>query len=251
MNDTSDSNNNDTLQSNIYDDIIARLHGYDILESMSDYQYAEVCERYCDAPIHKARRNPSITKTCRYPAGYKTGHEGYGRCNSHGGRGYYVEEAWAMAITIAESLDISPWESLLFSVKRSAGLCAWLDIKLAESEREDNARYTEAMAARDLDEESKGPPPRPGPSVATYTLLQESRAERKHLSAVAKAAIDAGVAERLIRNITLEGDAMAEALMAGLDAVNLTESQRSLIIAAAYKKLTGGDEMPIIEGTVA
>jgi hypothetical protein len=51
------------------------------------------------------------------------------------------------------------------------------------------------------------------------TWMKESRAERMQLARVSKAAIDAGVAERLVRNVELEGKVVAEALGRTLDAL--------------------------------
>jgi hypothetical protein len=155
-----------------------------------------------------------------------------------------------MAISIGDSLDVSPWDSLIVLVKRCAGIVAWLDMQLTISEQEDIARYTEAMAARELDEESKGPLPRAGPSAATLSLLQVSLTERKQWASVAKMAIDAGVAERWVRSVENEGKVLSDAIIAGLNAVELPMRVREQIIAAAYKQLTGGEDMPVIEGSV-
>lgn len=223
----------------------------------------ETGERLCNAPLQRRRidarldarwpnrrHDPTCIKRCRNLAGLNTGHEGYGWCVIHNGRSARQNRVWAMAVQIAGELDCSPWDALLVSVRRSAGLSAWYDHALTESDRQDQERYTEAMAARDLDDESKGPMPRSGPSSATFQLLQASLTERKHLAAVSKAAIDAGVAEHLVRSINVQGEQLANAILAGLDTIDMPQELRSRAIAAAYRHLTGGDEMPIIEGTV-
>lgn len=171
---------------------------------------------------------------CTAAPGEGTDHEGLGACRLHGGNRRSVREAWKMARSIADELNVSPWDALLTEVRRSAGRCAWLDQRLADAaERDDSRRELERAVSDDgtPSDDDGGLPP------GLRALLRESRAERRHLAVVAKGAIDAGVAERLVRQVELEGQLVAAALVAGLDALNLTADQRSAALAAAHQKL--------------
>lgn len=132
-----------------------------------------------------------------------------------------------MAIQVAGEYDVSPWEALLLQVRIAANRAAWLDVQLAEATR-----------AADGD---------PMGSVSVRRLLRESRAERLAVGRLAKAAVDAGVAERMVRHVELEGRLLADALAAGLDAAELTPEQRFRALGAAQEHLLGA-ESPLLGG---
>lgn len=181
---------------------------------------------------HASRRRRN--RLCSMPAGYKTNHLGLGSCRYHGGSAWQVEEAWRMAQEIALELDVTPWDALLLEVRRSAARCAWLDERLNAAVRQDSTLIIDP----DTRDEILLPA---GLRPDLRVLLIESRNERRHMARVAKAAIDAGVAERLVRQIELEGRLVAEAVGAGLDAlellVTLTDEQRAAAVHAASERL--------------
>lgn len=117
---------------------------------------------------------------------------------------------------VARELAVSPWDALLMSTRLAAGRVAWVDQQLAEATR-----------AADGDQSA----------VAVRNWLKESRAERNLLARTAKAAIDAGVAERLVRQVELEGKLVAEVLGRTLDALELTAEQRQAAFATAHREL--------------
>lgn len=117
---------------------------------------------------------------------------------------------------VARELDVSPWDALLLSTRLAAGRVAWVDQQLVEATR-----------AADGDQG--------GPAVARW--LKESRLERTLLARTAKAAVDAGVAERLVRQVELEGRLVAEVLGRTLDALELTAEQRQVAFATAHREL--------------
>jgi len=121
-----------------------------------------------------------------------------------------------MALEVARELDVSPWEALLLAVRRAAGRVAWVDEQLVEATR-----------AHDGDVNHK--------DVTKW--LSESRKERTLLARTAKAAIDAGVAERLVRQVELEGRVVAEVLGRVLDRLSLDPDQRQLAFATAHEEL--------------
>lgn len=117
---------------------------------------------------------------------------------------------------VARELNVSPWDALLTATRLAAGRVAWVDQQLAE-----------AVAANDGDQ-----------SVAVVRgWLKESRNERNLLARTAKAAIDAGVAERLVRQVELEGKLVAEVLGRTLDQLDLTAEQRQTAFATAHREL--------------
>jgi hypothetical protein len=118
-------------------------------------------------------------------------------------------------LDVARELQVSPWDALLLSTRLAAGRVAWVDRQLADAVgREDGA-----------------------PGVETRRWLDESRRERSLLARTAKAAVDAGVAERLVRQVELEGRLVAEVLGRTLDALELTAEQRQTAFATAHREL--------------
>lgn len=122
-----------------------------------------------------------------------------------------------MALDVARELDVSPWDALLLAVRRAAGRVAWVDAQLQEATR-----------AADGDVEG---------SRAVARWLTESRKERALLARTAKAAIDAGVAERLVRTVELEGRVVAEVLGRVLDTLELSAEQRLAAFGRAQEEL--------------
>lgn len=151
---------------------------------------------------------------CKMPAGEGTKHQGFGPCRIHGRAKEH--RAWELALDVARELNVSPWEALLKSVRLSAGRVEWVDAQLREATRKNDG------------EES-------APEVRMW--LKESRDERTHLAKVAKAAIDAGVAERLVRNVEMEGQLVAEVLGRTLDALDLPAELRVKAFDVAHTQL--------------
>jgi hypothetical protein len=159
-------------------------------------------------------RELSDGRTCRRYPGEGTAHAGFGPCVGHTNR--IVEETWRVAMRIADEEQISPWDALLRATRLAANRVSWVDQQLAA-----------AIAANDGDEAV--------PVVRGW--LKESRNERNLLARTAKAAIDAGVAERLVRQVELEGKLVAEVLGRTLDALELTAEQRQQAFAVAHREL--------------
>lgn len=151
-------------------------------------------------------------------AGENTRHRGYGPCRCHGGA--KAHRAWELALDIARELNVTPWEALIKSVKVAAARAAWVDAQLAE-------------AVRRNDGDSAVPEVR--------GWLRESRAERTLLARIAKSAVDAGVAERLVRQTELEGEIVAEVIGRVLDKLGLPPEQRVLAFDEAHRQLLALD----------
>jgi hypothetical protein len=122
-----------------------------------------------------------------------------------------------LAQDIAREKDISPWEALLWGVRVSAGKLAWVEMQLEDSIRRNRG---------DLD------------SPAIKYWLRESRASLTAMTRTSKAAIDAGIAAHVARQLEVEGRLLASALDAALDALpGLTTDQRIAAVSAAQKSL--------------
>jgi hypothetical protein len=175
----------------------------------------------CPARNHNGRM-------CCNRAGQGTKHPGYGHCFWHKGSQRHVEEAWQMAQEIAAEHNITPHEALLNLVRTATNRAAWVDNILANEMRE----HVEAG----------GDPLKPPTAVNQW--LAQSRLERKLAAATAKQAVDAGVMVALERRLDLEGDLVAAALSAALDALDLNHEQRVRALGAAQQHLLGAGELP-------
>lgn len=166
----------------------------------------------CDRPL--LRREGK----CPMLAGEGTAHAGYGPCKTHATRD--VHEGWVAALEVARELNINPWEALLKNVRLAAGRVAWVDEQLSEAVRRNDGDMQK-------------------PEIARW--LKESRLERTLMAKMAKAAIDGGVAERMVRQVELEGQLVAAAVLAALDKLELTTDQRTLALEAAHQQLLSAE----------
>ena len=138
---------------------------------------------------HARKKNGSA---CRAFAGQGTDHPGIGRCKFHGGstrthrQHAVIQEAQRRMVKLGRAVEMHPTEALLSMLHLASGHVAWL--------REEIAR---------LDDLSSGEGP------ALVTLYGE---ERDRVAKVAKACLDAGVAERQIRLAEQYGSALADVL---------------------------------------
>lgn len=171
----------------------------------------------CGMPRGAARRGPP----CRQLAGARTAHEGFGPCLWHATRKRH--RAWEVAVRLSGELDVGPWEALGLAVRLAAHRVRWVEIQAQ--------RAADAADGSDAD-----------PTVMRW--LAESRRERALLAKTAKSAIDAGVAERLVRQVELEGRLVADAVGRALDALGLPDDQRALAFSTAHQALLEAPERP-------
>lgn len=185
--------------------------------------YKDAIERWGHCTVNYADGRP-----CGAWAGRNTDHEGYGPCSNHEKR--YHRELWKMAFDIANELDISPWDALLLSVRRAAGRVKWVDDQLQEATRRNDGDPT---------------------AKEVRFWLKESRNERRMLAQVSKAAVDSGIADRLVRQIELEGRIVADAIATALDSLDLTPEQRMKALTRAHEHLleAGDSQTIIVDGT--
>lgn len=158
---------------------------------------------------------------CKRPAGYRTDHEGVGLCyvcrgTQGAGR---AKGAILMAMAYAdEMVGVTPWEALLSQLRLLANQVSWLRQRVYEAE----AAYGPGGL-------------KPGGEGFDWVLMLEQRGER--LAKVAKLCIDAGIAERLVRQVEVEAEAMMKAAVAGMDAAGITGEQRDLLLDGMSKVL--------------
>lgn len=142
-----------------------------------------------------------------------------------------------MGHALARELNVTPWEALLTEVRRSAGEVAWLDAKVGS-------------ATSDADLEPNGP---------LYFWAQRWKEQRQHLARVSKMALDAGVAERMVAQMQLEGDGIARAVIETLTELGIADddlvlrargiiSRKLLALETQVNALAGRESEGTIDG---
>lgn len=127
-----------------------------------------------------------------------------------------------MAAELAHEMDINPLEALLYSVRIAGAHAAWAD--------------TQLHAARKRQAEAGGQPgDDPSDEVKRWSL--ESRRERTLFARISGEACRAGVAAALVARIDLESTAVAEAVMAAVDVLDLEPSERNRVLGVAQERL--------------
>lgn len=190
------------------------------------------------------RRNPDVTLCfariasgpnrgylCSSPAGSGTSHPGVGRCRKHGGETPEGrrEGAWVVAHAFARALDVTPWEGLLLAVKIAAGRVAFCEAKLstAYSDRQLEPPGDDAGVAGRVGEDGQN----------LHYWVKQAELWHDKLARVSKLAIDAGVAERLVRQLELEAQLMLRATSLTFDELGLSDDVRERALGIMSRKL--------------
>jgi len=173
--------------------------------------------------------------TCAQVAGWGTDHSGHGPCKLHGGAtpnhcaAARTEQARRAVATYGLPRDIDPATALLEEVHRTAGHVAWLAAKVAELQEDELGWVV-------VEEHEKAATPFPGTdtkqAARPSVWLDLYQRERTHLLRVSKAALDAGVNERLVQLAEQQGTMLAEIIRRSADAL-LAETAELLDAAAA------------------
>lgn len=176
---------------------------------------------------------------CGLPAGYRTEHPGFGHCYFHygetdaGRKSAAIERAAGLVIFYGKPIDTNPIEALLDEVSRTAGHVAFLGGKIARWPAENQLDENDAIT----------------PALSGWIQLYQS--ERKHLVAVSKAALDAGVNERLVQIAEHQGARLADSVESILRSLNLSPEQWRLVPEVVPQILRGLiPSLPAIEGEV-
>ena len=192
------------------------------------------------------QRNPDVTLCfalvesgpnrgllCQKPAGAGTTHPGVGLCYRHGGnteRGLR-EGAWIVAHAFARALDVTPWEGLLTAVKVAAGKLAFCEQKIAQAEvdrqLEPPSESAISEAGRTHDAQGNN----------LHFWVKQSELWHDKLARVSQMAIQAGVAERLVRQVELEAQLMLRATSLTFEELGLSEDVRERALGIMARNL--------------
>lgn len=166
----------------------------------------------CFAPLDRDE-----SELCVRYAGAGTGHKGVGLCWQHGGNDEngIREAAWIVGHAFARALDVTPWEGLLQAVKIAAGRSAYCESKLATADSDDDLV--------------------PGGRLWEWVKLASEWHEK--MAKVSKLAIDAGVAERLVRQLELEAALMLRATRLTLAELGLSDEQQEHALGIMSRNL--------------
>lgn len=196
------------------------IGGYVTAEIVTEGPEALLCTHWDEGPGLKGHSRRRDYIRCHRGAGQGTDHAGVGLCwmhDGHRGRGK-VQGAILMGHAFGDELNVSPWEALLQQVRLLANQVAWAQLRVNQAEA------TGGDAAI-----------RPGGEGWDWVVLLEARGDR--LARVSKMAIDAGVAQQLVRQIELEADYMYKAASAMLDSLGLSDTARELALSVLSTRL--------------
>lgn len=155
--------------------------------------------------------------TCRNIAGKGTDHKGFGRCSRHAGNtpshraSAREKQARAAATALGVRLEIDPAEGLLQCVWDAAGMAEWYRARVTELDTHPGEGQVIEHRDGPRDGEKEFIPPAPAMYAPTYHAngSRTGRAEphifvrlwaeeRDRYERASKAALDAGVAQRLL-----------------------------------------------------
>lgn len=165
---------------------------------------------------------------CTRPKGWGTDHAGRGKCKLHGGstpthRRAAQQEAAAEAVaTYGLPREVDPLQALLEEVYRTAGHVAWLERVIRGLDADtlvEGVTRTSRTTELGSDDEDAPDEAANGPANATERVEHAAavsvwvrlyQSERAHLTKVAKAAVDAGIEERLVHLAEEQAQLVAE-----------------------------------------
>lgn len=155
---------------------------------------------------------------CRAFAGQGTQHLGLGRCKYHGGatpahnRSAVVAQAKQEMVMLGAPIDVEPHQALMGVLRATAGHVQWL------------AREVQRLGALE-----------DGESKALVSLYSD---ERDRLARVAKACLDAGIAEAHVKLAEEQTEMVGSLISAVIEDLALTPKQRNLVGPAIRRHLT-------------
>lgn len=144
---------------------------------------------------------------------------------------------------IADAEMISPWDALQTAVSRRSRRVRWVDAIIETILTEHEAKCDPNDPMYDMEYAAEHTAKIPPTVVKTW--LMESRNEERLLTRAAKLAIDAGVADAVVRRWQAEAKRSIDALIAGLDAIpGLSTEDRIKAIEAMQSTLMPSPELP-------
>jgi hypothetical protein len=135
------------------------------------------------------------------------------------------------AHAIARVLDVDPWEAIEVAMRRAFAWSAWYQAKLATVVDDDALR----------------------PGGEAYDWVRGSERTTEAAARYAKMALDAGVAERQVQAVELQGALIAQVLSTTLHELGLddaTEVRARGIMEVALRQLAERGQVSLIAGEV-
>jgi hypothetical protein len=147
-------------------------------------------------------------------AGVGTPHEGVGYCRFHKGnrREGARMGAWLMAHAFAQAMRVSPWDALLGQLYLLQGQVAWLTAKVSQCGSDEDLAVPRALGG-----------------YAEWVEMLEQRGDR--LTKVAKMAIDAGIAERMVAQVESQANMLYEAARRTSEELGYDEDQEYSLVS--------------------
>lgn len=215
----------------------------------------------CGARKAKRPDDGNPENYCTFPSGYGTSHSGFGFCKHHGGNtragSLGAAREWGRLLLkntkfggdLKEIPDVTAEEALLEEVRRSVAMVRWLEDRIGTFAPEELKGQPAGLGGLPtlVTETSRGAAT--STDVAAWMLLY--REERQHMVRVAKTAIDAGIAERMVRIAEDQGRTLAMAIKAVLDALGLTPDQARMVpnvVPGILRQVSLGQPMAIEGG---
>ncbi|OLT24360.1 hypothetical protein BJF79_13535 [Actinomadura sp. CNU-125] len=146
-----------------------------------------------------------------------------------------MEEARAAVVTYGLPREVDPGQALLEEVHRTAGHVAWLASVVADLEREEVVWGVVEEVDKPFTESGGGTETKRRAVPSAWITLYQS--ERQHLARVSKAAIDAGVSERVVAVYEQIAGSYVTVLERVLDALDLNAAQRAQAAEVAQREL--------------
>jgi hypothetical protein len=199
---------------------------------------------------------------CLRPAGWATDHEGEGPCKTHERRQsarIRSEVAWLMAHRFAQELNVTPWEGLLRAVRIAAGKVAYTEwvIGTATDDLELEGRFAKSENGL-LIHPDTGELLGAGEMRNLSWWVDKNELWVDRLARYSKAAIDSGVAERLVAAERIKAETLAKILNGVLGSleneIGLDELTLGSVRAVMRRELLALDAAErtstVIEGSV-
>lgn len=169
--------------------------------------------------------------SCTMPAGCGTLHPGTGPCRRHGGNSRRERTTGALmtAHAIARVLDVDPWEVLEVAMRRAYGWSAWYQGKIATAESDEDIL----------------------PGGRLYDCVKAAERTTEQAIRYAKMALDAGVAERQVQQVELQGQLIAQVLNATLHELGMSDADEIKargIMEKALRQLSESGRADVIAG---
>lgn len=177
----------------------------------------------CGIDVCGARKKDGTT--CKAFAGIGTGHLGIGKCKWHGGSTpshlkYAVKiDAQRRMAKLGAPIEVDPAEALLWTVHAAAGHATWLREQVAEL-------------------------PDLGTTHEARVLVELYGGERDRLTRAAKAALDAGIAEREIRLAEATAETIVRAIHRATKVIGLTPAVAAALNKAVAEELRSLEAAP-------